>query len=416
MPRCYFEEGVMSMPSDKKCKYEILDDLVVTDDVLAGWQKLLDLIATIFNVPASLIMRVHADAIEVFVSSTTQGNPYVPGATESLDSGLYCETVMDTNKILHVANALKDPVWSNNPDVPLHMISYLGMPVHWPTGELFGTICILDTKERHYEEKMVQLFEEFQSLVNANLEIVYSKMSLQRSNEKLEQLNAEKNRMIGIAAHDLRNPLATIKNAATFLGSGSQQIKTETRERLNAIIYDSSDYMIALLNTLLDVSTIEAGMLSLSLETIDLCEIVEQTVQFNAIIAQNKKIPIVLETGNDPVMINADPNKMHQVFNNLLSNATKYSFPNTKITVRLQQEENAAIVSVIDEGQGIPQEEQSKLFKPYSTTTTTPTAREGSAGLGLFIVAKIIEGHHGTITCESTKGEGATFRVSLPLA
>jgi signal transduction histidine kinase len=101
--------------------------------------------------------------------------------------------------------------------------------------------------------------------------------------------------------------------------------------------------------------------------------------------------------------------------NNLLSNAIKYSFPNTKIIIDISVQNDEIVTQIIDQGQGIPEKELSKLFRPFQTTSAKATANEKSTGLGLAIVKKIVEAHHGTIRVESTVGKGSTFTFTIPL-
>ncbi|UGV40246.1 PAS domain S-box protein [Methanococcoides orientis] len=107
---------------------------------------MLDLTSKVFDLPAGLIMRIHPLEIEVFVASNTINNPYEKGELASLNTGLYCETVLATKKMLLVPDALRDPEWDHNPDIELGMTYYLGFPINWPNGEPFGTICVLDSK------------------------------------------------------------------------------------------------------------------------------------------------------------------------------------------------------------------------------------------------------------------------------
>jgi hypothetical protein len=118
----------------------------VPDDIQAKWQGIVDLLATIIRVPAALVMKVEPPNITVFVRSESAGNPYHPGEQASLDTGLYCETVMASRSALLVPDAIDDAAWCTNPDVKLNMISYLGLPVEWPNGTMFGTICVLDSR------------------------------------------------------------------------------------------------------------------------------------------------------------------------------------------------------------------------------------------------------------------------------
>lgn len=151
--------------------------LIPSDDpeLLARWQRCVDLMAKVIDVPAGLIMRLDGDDIVVFISSDSQGNPYKPGDHEYFaDSGLYCETVINSGKVLMVQDALSDPDWKENPDVKLNMISYLGFPLLWPTGDPFGTICILDDKPNAYSEIYVALMREFRQLIENELALIYA--------------------------------------------------------------------------------------------------------------------------------------------------------------------------------------------------------------------------------------------------
>ena len=137
------ESKTVKISSDSK---PIIDSLIIEK-----WQSLIDILAKIVNVPTGLIMRLKESTIEVLLKSNTEGNPYETGEEAKLIYGLYCETVIGTQKELLVPNATKSPVWkNNNPDVDINMISYLGVPLNWPDGECFGTVCLLDIKENIY--------------------------------------------------------------------------------------------------------------------------------------------------------------------------------------------------------------------------------------------------------------------------
>jgi diguanylate cyclase (GGDEF)-like protein/PAS domain S-box-containing protein len=154
-------------------KYLLLDDLDVPSGVLASWQTTVNILAELVKIPAALIMRVHPREIEVFVSSQSEGNVYERGERAPLDTGLYCETVMDSQKELLIPDALNDPHWNHNPDIELGMISYLGLPLTWPGGEVFGTICILDIKRNEYSDTYRSLLERFRDSIQLHLEIIY---------------------------------------------------------------------------------------------------------------------------------------------------------------------------------------------------------------------------------------------------
>jgi len=160
--------------------------------MLAAWQMTVDLIAKIANIPASLIMKRHSAEMEVLVSSDCANNPYTAGARDSLGHGLYCETVIAKQAELLVPNALKDPQWKNNPDIALGMISYCGLPLNWPTGEPFGTICMLDSKANDYSTQQRSLLESFRRSVESSLETLYQKNQLAIANQDLERRIAQR--------------------------------------------------------------------------------------------------------------------------------------------------------------------------------------------------------------------------------
>ncbi|PXW91130.1 PAS domain S-box-containing protein/diguanylate cyclase (GGDEF)-like protein [Nitrosomonas sp. Nm84] len=156
-------------------KYSVLDNLEVSELMFNSWQETVNLMAEIFSIPAALVMRVHAEDLEVFATSSNKDNVYRQGEKSPLNIGLYCETVMSTRNELLVPNALKDPKWNKNPDIALGMISYYGLPLTWPYGEIFGTICILDNKENAYCLQYMKILKRFQQSVLYGLEATYQK-------------------------------------------------------------------------------------------------------------------------------------------------------------------------------------------------------------------------------------------------
>jgi signal transduction histidine kinase len=152
-------------------------------EFLQKWQDTINVMARVFEVPAGLMMRVLPGEIEVLLSSATEGNPYEHDEKAPLNTGLYCETVMASRDLLHVPNALEDPAWDKNPDIALNMISYLGVPLEWAPDDMFGTICVLDRKTRHYPAQYVQLLWELKKSIEADFRVI-------RHNQDLVQANA----------------------------------------------------------------------------------------------------------------------------------------------------------------------------------------------------------------------------------
>ncbi|HSJ01244.1 MAG: GAF domain-containing protein [Verrucomicrobium sp.] len=145
----------------------------IPDQLIERWQEMVDLMSRIVGVPAGLVMRVMEQSIEVFVSGTSKENPYQAGHREPwVDSGLYCEEVLKTGKVLLVPDARVDTAWESNPDIKLGMISYLGFPIHWPDNRPFGTLCVLDRVPREFTEDQMGLIRQFRDLMESNLAAV----------------------------------------------------------------------------------------------------------------------------------------------------------------------------------------------------------------------------------------------------
>ena len=161
-------------------------DFEIDNEVIENWQSVVDILAELVNVPSALIMRLVGEDIEVFLSSKSEGNPYTPGDSEQFqDSGIYCETVIKSNEKLLVPNALDDEDWKDNPDVKRDMISYLGLPIHLPSGKPFGTLCVLDNKTNKYSATYIRLLENFRNLIQSHLWQIYMNHELHDENMTL---------------------------------------------------------------------------------------------------------------------------------------------------------------------------------------------------------------------------------------
>ena len=169
-------------------------EIYIHEDIGESWQEIVNLISEISAIPATLIMRLHKQELEVFTRSQTPNNPYTPRERESIGMGLYCEAVINGRKELIVNNALEDPDWCNNPDIKLGMIAYFGMPLHWPNGDIFGTICMLDNQPQQFDNPTKQLLRRFQAIIETDLNKVYQQAQLANENKLLSKKLAEQTR------------------------------------------------------------------------------------------------------------------------------------------------------------------------------------------------------------------------------
>jgi len=253
------------------------------------------------------------------------------------------------------------------------------------------------------------------SIIHDITERKIAEEALRQSNEQLRELNNQKNEFLGMAAHDLRNPIAVIQNSSLILSRYSSENLSDKQKEFLKKIYDTSKFMLELLNSLLDISKIESGKLELEISKNNYPDFVRKNIEFNRFFATEKDISIDSILSDDIPPVDFDKNKIEQVLNNLISNAIKYSHSNTTICIEVLKEKAFVLTKVIDQGQGIPENELPDVFKPFQKASTKPTAGEKSTGLGLAIVKKIIEGHQGLIGVESEVGKGSTFFFKLPL-
>jgi len=254
------------------------------------------------------------------------------------------------------------------------------------------------------------IFEFGRAQAAARMELALT--DLAASNERLVHLNNEKNEFLGIAAHDLKNPLTAI------LGNAELMRMTENRQmaaRCNDTIILAATRMRDLIATLLDANAIEQGKYLSKIERLDINEVVTQCVESNRATADRKHI--LLRVGIcDTLWGQADRAATMQVIDNLISNALKFSPPQTTVHVYTSPEKGFVLVCVRDEGPGINAEDQKKMFGKFCRLTARPTAGESSNGLGLSIVKRLVDAMGGTIQCQSTPGLGTTFLVRLPAA
>jgi hypothetical protein len=273
-----------------------------------------------------------------------------------------------------------------------------------PVGFMF-----FSSKEPHtYKDIHVELFQQ----IAGQLAMIVEKSRLY---QRLVELNDLKNHFLGMAAHDLRNPISVVQGYAGILMTNHLGEVNEAQNKILSRMQRACDTMLGLIDDLLDVSAIESGQVHLEFEKVDLAGYLEECYEANSLLAEAKNIELVTDLPEELPRISLDPSRIGQVLGNLISNAVKFSHPKSTITLRVRVKEEEVWFSVEDQGLGIPSEEIPKVFQPFGRASVRPTAGEHSTGLGLAIAKRMVEAHGGQIQVTSEVGKGSTFTFSLPL-
>lgn len=289
------------------------------------------------------------------------------------------------------------------------------------------------------------------ALQDSYKEIKTQREQLEQQNHELIALNQEKNEFLGIAAHDLKNPLNNISDLARIIEQEAETMPLGEVREFAKLIRESSAKMFELVRNLLDVNAIEQGGIKATPEIFDIVPVVNTVIETYTQRAAAKGISFNFSYDTDEIYTSADKRLSEQVLENLISNAVKYSPHGKNVFVRLKKSHSSFVVGhsadnnsaqqmtnppmtndqvindqvtnkrfvrieIADEGPGISQDDMKKLFGKFARLTAQPTGGEHSTGLGLSIVKKLIEAMHGNVWCESVLGAGATFIVELPLS
>ncbi len=255
------------------------------------------------------------------------------------------------------------------------------------------------------EERTKKIQEEQATAEKAMLEA-------EKQREIAERANILKTELLNIVAHDLKSPLITVKMMSKIILD--QVDKDSALANYAADIFSTAQRMHNLVNEILESATIENGLLSLNKKPVDISQLAELVVMDNRISAQQKEQKIIF-TPSEAILVSADDERLREVMDNLINNAIKYSDLRKGIWVTVSKLDDIARFEVRDEGPGLTEEDNRKVFGKFQKLSAQPTAGEPSAGLGLSIVKQLIEMHGGKVWVKSEFGKGSTFVIELPI-
>lgn len=288
--------------------------------------------------------------------------------------------------------------------------------------------AIILRQQRELEEQSKHIQESNTALATSNMELdiknehLYeANQRLESANQRLEALNHEKDELLSIVAHDLKNPLTGIMMSSSTLAQAAN-LPLERIAAMGERILQSSERMLNTITKLLSLNALEQGGKTLETRRFNVAQLVRDLVDEHHAHAAAKDITILVEVSDDDIELKTDESAMAEVVENLLDNALKYSPKGKRVWVSVQKNisthlENATFVRVAvrDEGPGLNDEDKTRMFGKFARLSAKPTGGEDSTGLGLSIVKKLVEAMGAEIMVESQYGQGTTFNVDVPI-
>ncbi len=280
--------------------------------------------------------------------------------------------------------------------------------------ETFRQRKALEEERNRIATLNAEALELNKELENQALTIRSINSQLSEQNQMLRELDAEKNELMGIVAHDLKNPISAVRGLADLMQS--ELVPAPDLRYVSGQIVTTADRMLELVTNLLDLNRLEAGKMKFQQVELDVSALVAGEVLHYRSQAEAKQITIQYRNEAPSTRIYTDELATKEVFDNLISNAVKYSPFGKQVFVKILNTDNFVRVEVRDEGPGLSDDDKARLFGKFVRLSARPTGGEHSTGLGLSIVKKMVEAMQGRVWCESELGKGSTFIVELPTA
>jgi signal transduction histidine kinase len=258
------------------------------------------------------------------------------------------------------------------------------------------------------------VFSPLDELTRVNSDLVSLQRELAKRNAELAAVTRQRNELLAVAAHDLRNPLLVVQGYCDLLGVASDLTPNSQRELVDRVQH-ASELMLHVVEETLEYTRLEAHTAPQHVADIDLAKVACECAEGYRQLAERKHIELLVHCSTKLPRLQLDPTHVEQIVGNLLSNAIKYSDAGSEIELALSRRGAYAFLAVADHGQGIAEAEVPLLFRPFQTTSARPTAGEPSTGLGLAIVRKLVEANGGEISVQSCLQRGSTFTVKFPI-
>ena len=307
----------------------------------------------------------------------------------------------------NVAQFRLEHVNREQPDGSMNYLSFVVYALEQETKQSGLLLLVEDTTEYgrlHHE------------LVQDRNELRLTQQKLADTNEELIKLNRMKSLFLTMAAHDLRTPLSAIHGYSDMLLDGVVPLNSDKSLGYINVIHQQSARLNQLIDDIVDLDMIEQGKLILNPSPCNINELISETITAFKFHLERRSITVQDERSPNPITVLADSEKMLRVFYNLIGNAIKYIPKSGQITLTTQELADKIIIQIKDNGPGMSEEQQNRLFTLYYRTKEAEASTVRGSGLGLFIVKTIVEAHQGQISVDSQLNQGSTFTIQLPAA
>ena len=360
-----------------------------------------------------------------FITAGTAGHKLLPKADAKL-----LENIEETRDGIIIASMLED-----ENDIRRMMISHrleLVLPLI-KDKKIFGYLCLGDHLTSSYKNRdikvlntisngliiaiqnalAVQEIREFNETLKQR--ITNATVELRTSNRMLRQLDKAKDEFVGMASHQLRTPLTSVKGYISMVIDGDAGEITDSQKQLLDEAFKSSERMVNLINDFLNVSRIQTGKFMLEKSSIDLSKLVGQEIDSLQSSATAHNLKFIYNQPKGFPAIDIDESKIRQVVMNFIDNSIYYSHEKAAVEIKLLVESGEAVFTVKDSGIGVPINERSQLFTKFYRASNARKKRPDGTGVGLYLAKTIIDAHEGKVIFESSEGGGSTFGFRLPL-
>jgi len=397
------------VPADETARIEALYKAEILDTQSeAIFDNLTELVADVFDVPIVAIS---------LIDKSRQWFKSIQGldVCETSREVSFCGHVVHDNQPMVVENALHDQRFFDNPLVQSgpKIVFYAGVPIcyqHQEQAFTIGTLCLIDYKQRSFDEKRLKRLEKFAHEVELLLQ-------MRMTTEKAEQANQAKSTFLANMTHELRTPMSGVIGILDILNKS--KLTEEQAYQLN-LARQSSGQLLSIINDILDFSKIEAGKVTIKQESFNLHELFFNLIEtFKLRVESQNKVFLLDFSWPKQTMVIGDPIRLRQILFNLLGNADKFtSSGEIKLTAELNQVDTQTLqltCAVSDTGIGIENSQISRLFVPFEQLDNGASRKYGGTGLGLVVCRRLCELMGGDITVDSELGKGSTFRFSIQL-